>query len=353
METLQPLEMNNATSSQGTPARGPKRKKPDSDDSPNKGVLANLPGDICGHCKERCTETGKQGQAVQCDLCGVWVHASCDGISVDQYELLVSLTSSIENIAYLCKLNSCQSRLKQLILKSVEVVDNHDDLSSRLDKVEVKLDEIIHKVGSELENHNKTIQSLPNNTSAVETKLNKVVQELGTRLDSHCKSIKAMPTNAPDLATTIVNVTSSLAIEQREKERRQLNLILHNAPESKSSDPNTRKKEDIDFTQSTFLNILGTPVTITNAVRLGKKESHDRLLKITVESLDQKKAILRNKIKLRGQENSDHICKLFITPDLTPKEQKESKELRSKLAEMNKSGKKYKIKNGQIVQRVD
>ena len=162
-----------------------------------------------------------------------------------------------------------------------------------------------------------------------------------------------MPTNVPDLATTIVNVTSSLAIEQREKERRQLNLILHNAPESKSSDPNTRKKEDIDFTQSTFLNILGTPVTITNAVRLGKKESHDRLLKITVESLDQKKAILRNKIKLRGQENSDHIRKLFITPDLTPKEQKESKELRFKLAEMNKSGKKYKIKNGQIVQRVD
>ena len=122
METLQPLKMNNTTFSQGTPARGPKRKKPDSDDSPKKGVLANLPGDICGHCKEHCTETGKQGQAIQCDLCGVWVHASCDGISVDQYELLVSLTSSIENIAYLCKLNSCQSCLKQLILKSVEVV---------------------------------------------------------------------------------------------------------------------------------------------------------------------------------------------------------------------------------------
>jgi len=46
---------------------------------------------------------------------------------------------------------------------------------------------------------------------------------------------------------------------------------------------------------------LGTPVTVTNAVRLGKKESRDRLLKITVESLDQKKAILQNKIKLTGQ----------------------------------------------------
>ena len=56
----------------------------------------------CGHCKERCTESGKQGQAIQCDLCGVWVHASCEGVSEDQYKQLVSFTSTIENIAYTC-----------------------------------------------------------------------------------------------------------------------------------------------------------------------------------------------------------------------------------------------------------
>ena len=92
---------------------GVKRKKPDSADSP---VLENSLGDICGHCRKQCTETGKQGQAVQCDLCGIWVHAECDGISVDQYKLLVSLTSSVDNIAYLCKFNSCQSRFKQIFL---------------------------------------------------------------------------------------------------------------------------------------------------------------------------------------------------------------------------------------------
>ena len=66
--------------------------------------------------------------------------------------------------------------------------------------------------------HSKTIQSLPSNAMAVKTKLSKVVQEFGTRLDSHCKSTEAMPTKVPDLATTIVNVTSSLAMEQRERE---------------------------------------------------------------------------------------------------------------------------------------
>ena len=92
-----------------------------------------------------------------------------------------------------------------------------------------------------------------------------------------------MPTKVPDLATTIVSVTSSLATEQREREWHQLSLILHNVSESKSSDPNARKKEDIDFAHSTFSDVLSTSA---NAVRLGKKESRDRLLKISVESLD-------------------------------------------------------------------
>ena len=93
-------------------------------------MLTKLPSDICGHCKERCTcaETGKKGQA----LCGICVHASCDG--GDHYNYL---TSKIENIAYLCKLNPCQSgaHFKQLIFKSVKVADNDNDLNSRLGEI--------------------------------------------------------------------------------------------------------------------------------------------------------------------------------------------------------------------------
>ena len=278
-----------------------KRHKPDSDDSPVKGVLSNLSGDVCGHCNKQCTETGEQGQAIQCDLCGVWVHAVCDGISKAQYQSLVSLTSNVENLAYLCKLNSCQARLKQMIFETVKVNNNRGELQSRLEKVEAKLDKIVQEVGSRLDNHSKTIESIPSSASAVEVNLNKVVQELGTKLDSHCKTIEAIPAKVPDLATTIASVTSSLATEQIEKEKRQLNLIFHNVPESKSSDPNTRKKKDTDFVQSVFSDVLSTPATITNAIRLGKKDSRTRLLKITVESLDEKKAILRNKLKLRRE----------------------------------------------------
>ena len=79
----------------------PKRPRP-ADDWPEKGVITHLSGDICKHCYKQCTETGEQGQAIQYDFCGVWVYVVCDGISKDHYQGLVSLTSSIENLAYLC-----------------------------------------------------------------------------------------------------------------------------------------------------------------------------------------------------------------------------------------------------------
>ena len=100
---------------------------------------------------------------------------------------------------------------------------------------------------------------------------------------------------------------------------------MHNVPESESTDPNTRKKEDTDFVQSVFSNVLNFSATITNAIRLGKKYSHTRLLKITVQSLDEKKSILCSKLKLRREENTDNVRKLFITSDLTPSEQRKVK----------------------------
>jgi len=99
-----------------------------------------------------------------------------------------------------------------------------------------------------------------------------VVQEFGTKLDTHRKSIEAIPPNAPDLATTIANITSSLAAEQRERDKQQCNLFLHNVPESKSTDPQVRKKEDTDFVQSKFSNVLNSSASITNAIRLGKNQ---------------------------------------------------------------------------------
>ena len=33
-----------------------------------------MPGDICNHCNKKCTKKGKGSEAIQCDICFVWVY---------------------------------------------------------------------------------------------------------------------------------------------------------------------------------------------------------------------------------------------------------------------------------------
>ena len=95
-----------------------------------------------------------------------------------------------------------------------------------------------------------------------------------------------------------------------------------NAPEGAN-----RKEDDIKKCSSIFQTYLGSPAGITNAIRLGRKSDKPHLLKITFNSAQERSLILKNKPKLRSSGNPKHIHKLFITPDLTPGEQKCHKEL--------------------------
>ena len=72
---------------------------------------------------------------------------------------------------------------------------------------------------------------------------------------------------------------------------------------------------------------------------------------MTLQNLDDKIAILRNKLKLRKEENSEYIKPIFITPDYMTIEKLRNKRLRDQLKEINKYGNRYMIKNGVIVRK--
>jgi len=152
---------------------------------------------------------------------------------------------------------------------------------------------------------------------------------------------------------SLTQLASTILSEQHEKERRQLNLIVHNIEESSSESPQSRKQEDITKVTSVLKDHLKIKCSINNAIRIGKKISGEkpRLLKITVSAIEDKKSILKNKVHLRNESNPPQVKKIFITPDLTPVEQKRNKKLREELANLNKDGRKFIIKNGRIVQR--
>ena len=152
----------------------------------------------------------------------------------------------------------------------------------------------------------------------------------------------------PDMST-ITSTVASMLQEEREKDRRKLNLIIHGIPESTCEIPLERKEHDTKLVVEMLNQHLKTETSIEDIVRLGKKDSTKQwLLNISIPSLAVKKTILRNSSKLRDVPDPDWIKKVFITPDLT---QEQSKELRKQLAELNSSGKKYRIKNEAIVRR--
>ena len=62
-----------------------KRMRPN-DTPPDPRILQESKKvNVCGHCNKKCT---LRSEAIQCDLCQSWVHASCEGISKENYKLL-------------------------------------------------------------------------------------------------------------------------------------------------------------------------------------------------------------------------------------------------------------------------
>ena len=150
----------------------------------------------------------------------------------------------------------------------------------------------------------------------------------------------------------ITNTLSSILSEEKKKEKRMLNLIVHKVPESTSSSAQERKAYDLNQVHTIIQKHLGLDTTIDNPIRLGKRDpAKTRLLKITVASLKFKKEILHNNAMLRDVSDPAWVNSIFITPDLIPKQQEKGKALRARLSELNATSKIYKIKNGEIVRR--
>ena len=63
--------------------------------SPTK--VMELPGDICKHYNKNC-ETGQGSMAIQCEICYSWVHVTCDGLSMAEYDLFLKLSTSVINL---------------------------------------------------------------------------------------------------------------------------------------------------------------------------------------------------------------------------------------------------------------
>ena len=116
--------------------------------------------------------------------------------------------------------------------------------------------------------------------------------------------------------------------EEKERQNRRKNIIIFELPESKKSEPEDRKEEDVNKFVGLCKNKIKINMTndhIERAIRLGKvTEDKDRPLLITLKDENKKREVFQNLNKLRYA--GAPFNKVIITHDLTKKQKEELKD---------------------------
>ena len=120
--------------------------------------------------------------------------------------------------------------------------------------------------------------------------------------------------------------------EAQEREKRKLNTIVSNSPESMNETPEERKEDDLAMIRKIVGKISDMPENeIDNPVRLAqvrvRKNSKPRLLRLEAKSEKSKKSITENIYQLKAGV-MDVSRSIYINNDSTPKDREQFTKLR-------------------------
>ena len=123
-------------------------------------------------------------------------------------------------------------------------------------------------------------QRFEDRLKSVEDKLTEAVK----KMDSN--TTQQTSTNEESLNSVVNNTAATLVADQKDKEKRQLNIIVHNIDVSSATSGAERKSEDIAKVSKVLQEVFKVPCSITKAFHIGKKKDKPRLLKVSVQSLE-------------------------------------------------------------------
>ena len=289
-----------------------KRTRDKSADSParlEEGNLRLLPGNRCPHCDKDCST---ESMAIQCDLCHVWVHSQCEGISNELYNKLNEICSGVANVSYYCELNCCNSRIKQLVSDwklshSAEPLSTEDSSESLSDKYS-SLKQSVNELSSKIDN-------LLNRNSNLQMEINSVSAPSATN------------TQASVSSSASISPTLTILDELADRQRRSKNLIFYNFSEA----------SDQLKVQELFLTIFSLEeVQLTRTALLGRRNGPKvRPLLVCFDDALIRGTILSQSSRLRKHEQFKNI---YISPDRTKLEREKYQKLVTELKHRSSNG---------------
>ena len=161
--------------------------------------------------------------------------------------------------------------------------------------------------------------------------------------------IEALPVRVGAKETSEARTVVSDAFNDfMDKERRKLNVVVHNLPESDAMSVSERSECDKELFKDVIKEGLNLIVHPTRSFRAGKKlGDRPRLLIVSLASEEVKGDLLRMAPQLRYLSTWERI---YVTPDLSKKEREEGKKLRIELTARKHAGESdIMIKRGKIV----
>ena len=302
-------------------------------------------------------ENGEAG--IECDKCGDWYHAACQLVpkaavtAVGKFAMIhwfcstcrVHLFSNSEDT--LKKVNDRLETLEMLpigkmseqIESMAKTVSEHMRLVNRVfknqEEVAYSQEKLMERSLRELHEQKTSYADI------VKGSCDQVMKDVSEQLNTMKKQVAQKDTSpAKDIYTTIGSVM--------DRERRKLNVVIHNLPESEPSEVESREQKDLSKFEETIKDAMHLRVQATKCFRVGRlSEDRPRLLIVTLSDYETKMELLRSSSQLRNTPEWQH---LYINPDLTPAEREENRKLRQELASRRAAGEEnISIRKGKIV----
>ena len=312
-----------------------------------------MPGDICKHCNKKCTIKGKNSEIIQCDICYVWVYASCESFSREQYKAFSDLSKSFPNLAYYCKLNGCFTRLNQLIARndtskpSTEIDEVFENLEKNYSSVNQAITTISENI-NQLSSNNTELKNKANNlaksieSSGLESTVNNLAKSIESSLDQPKPPAWEFPATF-----TPSSVAINIADELSERNKRKCNIVVYNLPEP----PTTNSQSDTNCFLDICHGSLDLNVEVIKSIRLGQKQtSRPRSLLLKLSNEASRNQVLSQAPKLRFSSTWNQI---YTQPDMTPTEREAYRKLQEEIKRRKSLGESNLIiRNGKIIRYV-
>lgn len=346
-------------------------------------AAADSCADLCGVCKGEVVDSDR---ALCCDVCTIWFHIKCTKVTVQLYNAMVEAQKDDPDACpWYCP--NCKQGAKSLRIQVIAIRRDQEEIKLELNKLSAQCTTNSAQISSINSNVNETNQKLANLQSSLDERLTRIEaglskpttdlqnhdksyleafksgieQKLVSANEKHAATLRAIeekftsvalnrPTVEPGPTPTFeLNDTRKLrqCLSELEKiDQKKLNLVVANLPEQQSEEEDTQA-----FTRM-IKEEFKLVVKVSKTTRLGKvTDNKDRLLKIELESLSDKKLILSRAKELR-ESTHDIYKRVYIRPDLTINQLIESKNLRASLKDrrLSQPGKHWVIKAGKVVE---